>query len=80
MHQDTQWEKRLYELGLVLSGNDASLEDFAFFFNQCLNDLEAFGKRGPEGGPGRFAPPKEWDERRPSPSFKMTFVDPDAGN
>jgi hypothetical protein len=80
MHQDVQWEKRLYELGLVLSGNDASLEDFAFFFNQCLNDLEAFGKRGPEGGPGRFAPPKEWDERRPSPSFKMTFVDPDAGN
>lgn len=80
MHQDKPWEKRLYEHGLALCGNDASLEDFAFFFNQCLNDLETFGKRGPEEGPGRFAPPKELNERRSSPSFKMTFFDTDAGN
>ncbi len=80
VNQDTLWEKRLYELGLALSGNDASLDDFAFFFSQCLNDLEAFGKRGPEKGPGRFPQPRELSERRTSPSFKMTFFDPDAGN
>lgn len=80
MHEDKPWEKRLYELGLLLCRNDASLEDFAFFFNQCLNDLATSGKRGPEEGPERFAPPKELSERHPSPSFKMTILDPDAGN
>jgi hypothetical protein len=39
MFKDKEWEKRLYGLGLMVSGNDASLEDFALFFNQCLNDL-----------------------------------------
>lgn len=80
MFKDEEWEKRLYDLGLMVSGKDATLEDFAFFFNQCLNDLEFFGKRGPEGGPGRYAQPKDWGEKISSPSFKATFLDPNDGN
>jgi hypothetical protein len=36
--------------------------------------------RGPEGGPGRYAQPKDWGEDLSSPSFKVTFLDPDEGN
>jgi len=79
-NQDKLWEKRLYELGLILCGNDDLLEDFALFFNQCLNDLEIHGQRGPETGIGRFPPPSELDETITSPSFKMIIIDPDSGN
>lgn len=80
MTKDKAWEKRLYELGLVLSGKDAALEDFANFFSQCLNDLATIGERGPEIGPGRFAPPQDWAEVRTSASFGMAIADPDFGN
>jgi hypothetical protein len=80
MFKDKQWEKRLYELGLMVSGSDENLEDFAFFFNQCINDLKYHGARGPEGGPGRYAQPKDWGEDISSPSFKMTFLEPRGGN
>ena len=80
MFKDIDWEKLLYELGLMLSGSDDNLEDFASFFNQCLEDLKDYGHRGPEGGPGRYAPPREWDETVSSPSFKTTFLDPRRGN
>jgi len=80
MFHDKEWEERLYELGLMISANNASLEDFANYFNQCLSDLKTFGERGPQGGPGRFAAPKEYAETISSPSFKMWFVDPDISN
>jgi hypothetical protein len=80
VNQDKLWEKRLYELGLSLCGNDDSLEDFTLFFNQCIDDLEILGERGPEEGLGRFPLPKELDEKHTSPSFKMIILDPDAGN
>jgi hypothetical protein len=80
MSKDKEWERRLYELGLLVSGDENSLEDFAFFFNQCLNDLKVYGARGPEAGPGRYAQPNEWGESVLSPSFKVTFLDPNGGN
>lgn len=80
MFQDREWEKRLYEFGLLVSAKSDDLEDFTLYFNQCLSDLDTFGARGPEGGSGRFAAPQDWSESISSPSFKMTFVDPDVGN
>jgi len=77
IHQDKNWEKRLYELGLKHSGNDTSLEDYTLWFNQCLGDLEINGERGPERGPGRYPPPEELGSIRYSPSFKATILDPD---
>jgi len=78
IHQDKNWEKRLYELGLKHSGNDTSLEDYALWFNQCLTDLEINGERGPERGPGRYPPPEELGSIQYSPSFKATILDPDS--
>ena len=78
--KDSKWEERLYELGLLLTGNDPTLEDFAMFFNQCLTDLAIDGQRGPESGPGRFTPPRDWIEEKGSQSFRSVMFDPDAGN
>lgn len=78
IHQDKNWEKRLYELGLKHSGNNTSLEDYAMWFNQCLTDLEINGERGPERGPGRYPPPEELRSIQYSPSFKATILDPDS--
>lgn len=78
--KDIDWAKRLYGLGLVLAGKDASLEDFANFFNQCLKDLEEFGKVGPVTGPGRYPMPQDWVETKTSASLGMIITDPDFGN
>ena len=78
IHQDKNWEKRLYELGLKHCGNDTSLEDYALWFNQCLSDLEIIGERGPERGPGRYQPPEELESIQYSPSFQTTILDPDS--
>jgi|GEM_PF-3002963 len=80
MFKDKAWEERLYELGLLISSKDDSLEDFANFFNQCLNDLAAFGERGPQGGLGRFAAPNDYGETITSSSFKTWVFGPDSGN
>lgn len=78
--KDIEWAKRLYGLGLVLAGKDASLEDFANFFSQCLNDLEGFGKVGPVTGPGRYPMPQDWVDIKISASLGMIIADPDFGN
>jgi hypothetical protein len=80
MNKDKPWEKHLYELGLVLSGKHPSLQDFANFFNQCLNDLEEFGERLLDIGHGRYPPPQDWVEMKISPSLGMIIADPDFGN
>ncbi len=77
IHKDRIWEKRLYELGLKLSGYDSSLEDYAMWFNQCLTDLEILGERGPERGFGRYQTPEELESIQRSPAFYGTVLDPD---
>jgi hypothetical protein len=78
--KDIEWAKRLYGLGLLLTGKDASLEEFANFFSQCLADLERTGKVGPVTGPGRYPLPQDWADIKISASFGMIIADPDFGN
>lgn len=78
--KDIGWAKRLYGLGLVVAGKYAPLEDFANFFNQCLSDLNKFGKVGPVTGPGRYPMPQDWIDIKISPSLGMIIADPDFGN
>lgn len=80
MFNDKEWEKQLYEQGLMISAKDDSLQDFANYFNQCIHDLQSFGQRGPQGGPGRYEAPKDYGETISSSSFKTWFFDPDSGN
>ena len=64
----------------VSSSKDDSLKDFADWFNQCLDDLEKLGGRGPQGGLGRFAAPNDMDETIVSSSFKIWSFGPESGN
>ena len=75
MFEDKDWEQHLYELGKIIASSDPSLIDFANFFKQCLNDLKEFGERGPQGGPGRFAPPADYSSLNISSSFKTWIFD-----
>jgi hypothetical protein len=79
MFNDKYWEKRLYELGLI-SAKDGFLEDFANYFNQCIQDFQTFGQRGPQGGLGRYEAPEDYGERISSSSFKTWFLNPDSDN
>jgi hypothetical protein len=80
MFHDDEWEEHLYEVGILFCSKDPSLEDFKIFFAQCLNDLIAFGQRGPQGEFGRVAAPQDCEETITSAAFKSWSFGPDAGN
>jgi hypothetical protein len=80
IYADYSWESIILEKGEKLTMKDKQLKNFFEFFEQCIQDLNLNGKRGPEKGLDRIERPPMFRSEALSGVFEVVFHDPDFGN
>jgi hypothetical protein len=79
-YEDFVWELKILENGLRIAVKDKSLLGHFEFFDQCINDIKLYGKRGPEWGEGRVPSPPQVRSEAMDGVFSAMYDDPDFGN